>query len=180
MNRLWSVDRKTRSFTYIFPMLGSNKHEFLNVVNCYVGDKLKPEIKDHIFLLLKNNHNSEKVEKILQIDSNYEGHYPVNNTYTMYYFNIPEKWRPSYFLFKMGKYSKFPDAYKRHILKFHNTQIKGAVGKVLYKSEQLFKEWEKLLKVEISREQEIGSMPDLRNAEIFDLGMLDVPNELHI
>lgn len=179
MSEIWTVDMKTRSYTYMFPMLGSNYLEFPDVVNCYVGDLTKPELKDYLFLLMKFSNHAEKRKQILQIDSNYAGHYSITDNYTMYYFNIPEKWRPNYFLFKMGRYSKFPDNYKRHILKFHNIKIKSAVGNVLYKSEKLFKEWEKRLEVEINREQEIGSLPDLKRVEQFSLDMLTEPNKLH-
>jgi hypothetical protein len=178
MSNLWAVDRKTRSYTYIFPMLGSNRHEFTNVENCYIGDNSNPDIKNHIFLLLRNEKNSNKIHEILEIDSNYAGHYNVSDSYTMYYFRIPEKWRPSYHLFKMGKYFKFPDDYKRHILKFHNTNNKGPVGRVLYKSEKLFKEWEKIIGVKIDRSQDIGTLPDLENAEIFSIEMLMVPSKV--
>lgn len=179
MKSKWSASDRTRAYTYIFPMLGGNYQEFKYVINTYIGDEEKPNLKDKILILLYRNikdinekEDFERREQILIIDPNYYSMYDLTENYKMYCFNIPLKWKPAYYLFKQGKYSKFPDVYKRHLLRFHNLTPKSEVGKVLYRAEEQYEKWEKILKTEISRTQEIGNMPDIVNREIFKKDML--------
>jgi len=165
---LWAVDKKTRSYTYIFPMLGNNAKEFNFVVNCFIGDRNKPELENKIFLLLKfsGEKRFEEYEKYIKMYPNYGGNYDPDNTHVMYYFEVPEKYKKEYELFKKGKYSIFSDEYKRKIFKFHNIGSKSDVGKVLYRTEDKFREWERKVGQKIDRNQEIGSIPDTK-VEIF-------------
>lgn len=179
MKNKWSASDRTRTYTYIFPMLGGNYQEFKYVINAYIGDSSCPGLENKILLLLYRNikdleekEDFERREQILVIDPNFYSMYDVTDSYKMYCFNVPLKWKPAYFLFKQGKYSKFPDLYKRHLLKFHNLTTKSEVGKVLYRAEEQYEKWERILKTQISRTQEIGDMPDLINRETFNREML--------
>lgn len=174
---------KTRSYTYIFPMLGNNYMEFpAGVINCYIGDTSNPKRRDKIYLLL--NHKTEakrdRDTQILEIDANYVEHYTVDEDNTMFVYDIPPKWKPAYYLFIAGKYSKFMDLYKRQILNFHGLSLNGDVGKVLYRKEELYVQWEKALDTSISRLQEIGSMPNLDLHETFDKKMIISKNKIDV
>lgn len=178
MSKKWSASDRTRTYTYIFPMLGGNYQEFKYVINAYLYDS-NNALQDKIFILLyrdtKNIEESKdfiRREQIIKIDPNFYSMYDLTDNYKMYCFNIPLKWKPAYYLFKQGKYSKFPDIYKRHLLRFHNLTMKSEVGKVLYRAEEQYEKWEKILKTQINRKQEIGDMPDIINRETFDRSML--------
>ena len=42
----------------------------------------------------------------------------------------------------------------------------------MYRAEEQYEKWEKILKTKINRKQEIGDMPDLINRETFNKSML--------
>jgi len=152
----------TRSTTYILPMLGKKISDFPTDLNCFLGDTNKVELKDKIFLIVKNQSDPWFVANIesLCLKDNFIESYECNNNYTMFVFDVPEEYKSEYFKFKEGKYSLFDDTYKRKVLNFHNLGTHSTVGKVLYRDITLYKEWEKNLGVDIPRTQEIGNMPN--------------------
>jgi len=155
---------KNRSYTYILPLTGVSIGEYKNLLQCFVGDKNKPELKNKIFLLTEKSKEAwfEYYDKTIQDHLLYETEYDCDDYHKMYVFDIPEKYRKNYFKFLNGQYSQFDDAYKRHVLSFHGITNRSEVGKVLYRAESKYKEWEKKLDITIDRGQEIGSMPIMK------------------
>lgn len=51
MSKKWSASDRTRTYTYIFPMLGGNYQEFKYVINAYLYDS-NNALQDKIFILL--------------------------------------------------------------------------------------------------------------------------------
>ena len=115
---------KNRSFTYILPILGSNRAEFKLLKQCIIGDKEKPEIKNKIFTLYDLSDDSNEwiktYKNALKNNKLYHYHYKCDDIHTMYVYNVPKAKEENYFKFKKGSYSQFSDSYKRHILSFHN------------------------------------------------------------
>ena len=49
MSKKWSASDRTRTYTYIFPMLGGNYQEFKYVINAYLYDS-NNALQDKIFI----------------------------------------------------------------------------------------------------------------------------------
>lgn len=155
---------RNRSYTYILPMLGTKLAEFKFLKQCFIEDKTKPELQDKIFILLALNEQDNEwiasYEGTLQVNKLYHYHYKCDDIHTMYVFDVPKIRKEDYICFKKGRYSRFSDKYKRHVLSFHSLGMRSEVGKVLYRAEDKYVEIEKLVGQPIDRKQEIGNMPD--------------------
>lgn len=67
--------------------------------------------------------------------------------------------------FKQGQYSKFPEFYKRRVLKFHDYQIGGKMYQVLNRDKKLLQDLEKKLGMRLPTDSELMSKPG-NNEEI--------------
>ena len=157
---------KTKSFTYILPMLAYFVDiRKRNLVNTYVGSKEHPELANHIFLLYKFHGTKEFIlyEEKLEQCSIFHSKYDPDTNHVMFVFNVPEDYQDIYDLYLKGKYSEFPQDYKIQIFKYHNiTDSSHKVAKVLFKHPDLREELEERLGVEIPENQEVSSVPDLK------------------
>ena len=159
-------DSLTKSVTYILPMLGYSIKEFVNIVNCYIADEGKPQYTNHIFLLHKfdgrSNADYLSYEETLVEHEHFEELYDPDRSHVMFIFRVPEYFQREYDLFKMGKYSKFNDDYKKHILNFLGPKYKTSkTRQVLYKSKKLKKDMENRLGVNLTENMELSSVPNL-------------------
>lgn len=162
-----------KSFSFLLPMCGKSFKDFQYCMGCFVGDVNNPKYKDKILLLWKTNYSLFSYHHDFLIEHNlYEDSYYINDEYVMFVFNLPNGYEHNYHLFIEGKYSKFDDEYKKHILRFYANQDTTNVEHVMYKNEKLYKAWEQKLNVKISRDQEIGSIPDLE-VEMFSLDKIE-------
>ncbi len=163
--------KNTKSFTYILPMLAPSFNYFENLECAFIGDSSKPELDQHIFLLFRYDGRKHfaAFEAELRKHPEYHSYYDPDHSHVMFVFRVPEVFQGEYGLFKEGKYSKFSNEYKKHILSFFQSADFDVdrVKKVLYKHESLYKEWEDILGVKIPRELDNASKPDLQS-EIFD------------
>lgn len=152
-----------RSYTYVLPLTGVSASDCKNLRQCFVGDSTKPDIKDKVFVLIEKSEEEwyEYYKDGLLTNNLYYTHYTCDDYHEMFVYNLPDIFEGNYYKFLKGQYSKFDDAYKRHILTFHNLSTRSDVGKVLYRAEDKYLEWEKRLGTKISRNQEIGNMPDM-------------------
>lgn len=157
-----------RSCTYILPMMGTKRKDFLNLKSCFIGDELRPDLTEHILLLFKFSSDRWflNYEEELKANPLYVENYDADKFHIMYVFKVPEGQLENYNHFKNSRYSQFDKDYKRHIISFYELRSDNHVIKVLYKLEDKYLELEEKLNVHIPRTQEIGSIIDL-NLEVF-------------
>lgn len=145
-----------KSVYFILPMIGISSN-YRNLINCYLGDSKYP----------KYNYNKILVE--LKFKDNYilkneylTEYYETEKNTVIYVFDVPDKFEKDFFLFLTGKYSKFSDNYKKHILSF--IQIRPVqnsyVYKILYKTTDLKLKVEESIGQELPDDAEICSIAD--------------------
>lgn len=163
------LESKNRTCTYLLPLLGKSVHEFKNLQQCFVGDKDFPGEYGKLYLLFNISKEPwfNDYLDFLKSHKSYERNYKVNDEHLMFVYHLDDQDRERYTHFIKGRYSKFDDHYKTHILNFYNIGYSSEVAKVLYRREDKYIEWEKRLGVKIPRNQEIGNMPNL-DYEVFD------------
>lgn len=171
-----------KSYSFVMPMVFNTISDVssgrvlsrglpIDMVNVYIGDKEYPDLKQHLFLLYQKNDSKNyeefniKMINKLQYYMDYDVEYK-DKLYQMYVFQIPDSHLHLYKLFIDGHYSDFDDAYKQHILTFFRVSTKDVIADILYKREKHFQLLEEIYEIEIPREQECMSKPDLK-FEIF-------------
>jgi hypothetical protein len=159
-----------KSFTYIYPLLKLNVPIIIKgLINVYIGDISKPKLLNHIFILYKFNNTEEFVnyEAYLKESKSFVETYDPTPETVMFVFKGPRAYSTIKNLFISGKFSHFPDAYKKKILKYHNiTDEDHKVVQVLNKDERLYVELEERLGCSVPRTMDPSSKPDLE-IEIF-------------
>tara|TARA_R110000787_G_scaffold150324_2_gene264213 strand:+ start:4561 stop:5070 length:510 start_codon:yes stop_codon:yes gene_type:complete len=137
-----------------------------SLINTYIGSQDRPDDTNHIFLLFEFSGSKEFIEYEgeLTINKLYVDSYDPDKYHVMYIFKVPKKHQNVYDLFKEGKYSEFPQAYKIALFEFHG--IKNPthrVAQVLFKHPDLREEWENKLNIPIPEDSEVSSVPDLES-----------------
>ncbi len=170
-----------RSYTYIFPILGQSRSQFLNVKACFIGDEDKT-YKNHIFLLHDFSGNIEfsRYEKSLLKHPQFVEQYSPDEETDMFVFSVPDIALEDYGKIIESKYSKVSNKYKHHIIRFHSPYI-GKIEnkmfyKVLYRHSDIKKKIESDFNVKLNEEAEVSSLMNM-NKEIFRTWM-KVPNIL--
>ena len=171
-----------KSYSFVLPMVFNTISDVstgrvlskglpTDLINVYIGDKDYPDLKRHLFLLYQKN-DSKNYEEFnvrminkLQYYMDYDVEYN-NKIYQMYVFQIPDSCIHLYELFIEGRYSDFDDVYKQHILTFFRVSSKDVIGDILYKREKHFELLEEIYDLDIPRDQECMSKPNLK-FEIF-------------
>lgn len=178
MEEIWKLGDPNKSGNYILPMLGLRLSEFKRegyanlpqsrFVNCFIGDDDKEHYNNHIFVCYKYSGDQGflKFENSMQQNVYYVGSYDPDIKHVMHVYSVPKHWQEDYDFFKEGKYSRFSKIYKRHIQEFHSFTDDHPVMQTLNKSEERFKRLEAKFDIEIPRDQECSSIPDL-NIEIY-------------
>jgi hypothetical protein len=160
----WKLGDPNKSLNYVLPMLGINYKQFRDLtfpksqfVNVFVGDD-SIGLENCILLLYKYSSKEEfdKLDEELRQHPEFDHTYEPDKYHTMFVFNIPLKYIEDFGKFIDGKYSQFTEEYKKHILKFNESNLTEGV---LYKRESEFKELEKKLGISIPRDQEASSKP---------------------
>lgn len=152
------VPRKNKSCFFILPLLGFPSYWYYGLINCYLKDKRnKPELKDKIFINLKNYDN-----KLLKIPEFLEFYQLEDRSY-IYVFNIPEKFIEDYYRFCEGKYSKMSGDAKKLIVKLSGITpaTESVVHKVLYKTTEQKMKIEELIGQKLYDTEEVYSIPNL-------------------
>tara|TARA_R110000823_G_scaffold35379_2_gene97754 strand:+ start:496 stop:1239 length:744 start_codon:yes stop_codon:yes gene_type:complete len=130
-----SMAKRTKSSTFIMPMLGGGRRLFFWTrlfLNCFIKTEenkycialLYRQSEDPLFIKFKNALYTFKDFK--------EVYDPSNNT-ILFVFNIPKSSKKDFRHFIKGRYSKLSAQYKINILEFHNQSLESETGQVLYK-----------------------------------------------
>jgi hypothetical protein len=176
----WKIGDPNRTFSYVLPMIGDTVLEFRGKIfpqsyyrNCFIANEDLPEKDSHIFLLYKFSGKTEFIEyeaRLLQYP-NCIGSYDPDTEHVMFIFEIPDKWKADFELFKQSRYSEMSARYKKHIMNFHDLKPQGPIAGTLYRKEFRYKQLEEQLGIDIPRDQEASSVLDM-SVETFSLEML--------
>jgi hypothetical protein len=174
-----STAKRTKSSTFIVPMLGGERRLFFwnkLFMNAFVGIEDK---KDCIVLLYKFSIDPLflKFEKALQKFKSFSEKIDVDPHHVLFIFNIPDEHIKNYNKLKKGKYSELSENYKFQILEFHNLDVKDQVAQVLWKSDKRRKAMEKKLDAEIDSNSELLTAIDF-DTEIYDIETYEIKTQL--
>jgi hypothetical protein len=89
--------------------------------------------------------------------------------HVLFVFDVPDDAKSSYNAYRDGKYSRIDDIWKLRILEFHDFDIDGHTGKILFQAPSLRAQLEEELDCELPADAELHSKPNL-DIEIFDQG----------
>ena len=160
--------RYTKTSTFIFPLLEIPKTMFkcdikypngnlkynTRFLNSYLKNKEIIQYQtDHVFLLTRGYRdiNFEHFRQSLIELPNYIDEYEKDE-FVIYIFSIPEKNKKDFDILLNGGYSKISEDSKKLILKNHFfTGAATTIPGILYRSEQLIKDWEIRLSTEKSK-----------------------------
>lgn len=174
-----STAKRTKSSTFILPMLGGERRLFFwnkLFMNAFVGIEDK---KDCIVLLYKFSIDPLflKFEKALQKFKSFSEKIDIDPYHVLFIFNVPDEHIKNYNKLKKGKYSELDEEYKFHILEFHGLEVSDQVAHVLWKSEKRRKAMEKTLDAEIDDNSELLTPIDF-DTEIYDIETYEIKNKL--
>lgn len=158
-----SIAKRTKSFTYLFPMLGPGKELFMieRLVNVFI----KTQKNDDCIALLYRFSGDPlflQLEKAFKQFSYFREVEDIDPYHVLFVFNVPKKYRNIYNQFVNGEYSKFPQIYKLHILDFFNLDKHSQVCQILFRTEKRRKLLEKVLNATLPPESELYSIIDER------------------
>tara|TARA_R110000823_G_scaffold209188_1_gene339430 strand:+ start:115 stop:879 length:765 start_codon:yes stop_codon:yes gene_type:complete len=174
-----SSAKRTKSSTFILPMLGGERRLFFwnkLFMNAFVGIEDK---KDCIVLLYKFSMDSLflKFEKAVQKFKSFSEKIDIDPHHVLFIFNIPSEHVDNYCKLKEGKYSEVSDNYKFQILEFHGLGVKDQVSQVLWKAEKRRKAMEETLAAEIDPDSELLTPIDF-DTEVYNLETYEIKNKL--
>jgi|TARA_B110000908_G_scaffold71507_1_gene86336 hypothetical protein len=156
-----SIAKRTKSFTYILPMLGPGKELFMidRLVNVFTSTQNN---KNCIAILYRYSGDPLflKLEQAFKKFSYFREIEDVDPYHVLFVFNVPDKYKSVYRNFIKGKYSKFNKLYKLHILDFFNLTKDSQVCQVLFKSPARRLVLDKLLGTELPENSELLSIID--------------------
>ena len=170
------VTKKTKSFTYILPMLGMSVSEYKgNIVNAFIGDEDYPDLDNHIFVLYKFEGSTEFVKFEANMEKNplFVHSYDPEKTFVMKVFNVPESAKEDFELLKAGKFSKISMSLKTRIIAFHGLPPEHPITDVLFKREAAFLR----LEAELNKYDVVSKVTIDRNLEAS--GLLDLSREIY-
>jgi len=176
-----STAKRTKSSTFIVPMLGGERRLFFwnkLFMNAFIGVEDK---KDCIVLLYKFSIDPLflKFEKAVKKFRSFSERIDVDPYHVLFIFNIPKEHIKNYKKLKQGKYSEMDENYKFQILEFHDLSMQDQVAHVLWKSEKRRKAMEKKLDAEIDPNSELLTAIDF-DKEIYDLETYEIKNQLEL
>lgn len=143
------------------------------LMNTYLKSDYAPQYKGHLFLEFKKSEFYEQYfEGFLKEIEGFVDTYDTKIS-IVFIFAVPFDKMKSYKMFSKSKYSLIDEEYKRHILRFHSLNFSSRLGGILYKQEALYKkiEEELNLNITIDRDQEIGSLLNLRTETHRPIGL---------
>mgnify|MGYP003654522964 CR=1 FL=1 len=164
------VSPNTKTNIFLLPVLGGNRrllfYESL-LVNSFINYN---DYEDHLILLYRfsSELNFLKFEQAVKKFRTFVASYDPDKYHVVFVLRIPPKYSKVLNLFKEGKYSEFPEAYKQKILDFHDFDIEGQTAQILYKSEERRNLLEKELNVRIPDDSELYDIPDLKEETLTD------------
>jgi hypothetical protein len=158
-----SVAKRTKSYTYILPMMGPGKELFMidKLVNVFIKTQKND---DCIALLYRFSADPLflQLEKAFKQFSYFREIEDVDPYHVLFVFNIPNKYRRIYNQFINGEYSKFSQLYKLHVLEFFDLNKHSQVCQILFKTEKRRKLLEEVLGTSLPEDSELYSIIDER------------------
>lgn len=135
---LLSTAKRTKSSTFLFPMLGGNKSNFFwdrLFMNCFIATE-----KDSHCIALLYRWSADPMfiqfEKTLSEFPNFRRTYDPDTQTVMFVFDIPSEYEDDYTQYLKGGYSRLTTGYKQRILTFHGLQRNSEIGQILYKDDR--------------------------------------------
>tara|TARA_R110002020_G_scaffold30759_6_gene96652 strand:- start:1558 stop:2301 length:744 start_codon:yes stop_codon:yes gene_type:complete len=130
-----SMAKRTKSSTFIMPMLGGSRRLFFWTrlfLNCFIRTE---ENKYCIALLYRHSEDPLfiKFENALRTFKDFKKIYDPSDNTILFVFNIPSAFKKDFKHFMNGRYSKLSPQYKINILEFHNQSLESEIGQVLYR-----------------------------------------------
>ena len=165
-----SIAKRTKSFTYLLPMLGPSKEFFImdKLVNVFIATENNV---DCIALLYRFSSDPLflQLEKAFKQFSYFREIEDTDPYHVLFVFNVPDKYRKIYNQFITGKYSKFNKLYKFHILEFFNMSKDSQTCHILFRSTKRKKLLENLLEHPLPKNSELLSIIDDRETYSSDI-----------
>jgi len=158
-----SVARLTDSSIFILPLMGMNRKLMLwdsMFVNAFCATD---EDEDCIAILYRFSGvpRFTRFESALCSFRNFRRRLDPDPYHVLFVFDVPEDAKDSYDSFIEGKYSLIDDIWKLKILEFHDFDIDGHTGKILFQSDDLKEQLEAELDVVLPYKAELHSKPDM-------------------
>lgn len=159
------------SSIFMLPFLGGNRKLYLwdsLFINAFIGTS--PEDTGNVLVLLYRFSGDQlflKFENALCAFRNFIKRVDIDPYHVLFIFDVPKSATKSYESFVNSRYSEIDDIWKLKILEFHDFEIDGMTGRILFQSESLRKELEERLDVELPKEAELHSALDL-DVEVFN------------
>ena len=174
-----STAKRTKSSTFILPMLGGERRLFFwnrLFMNAFVGIEDK---KNCIVLLYKFAIDPLfiKFEKALKTFKSFSEKIDIDPYHVVFIFDIPKEHVKNYNKLKEGKYSEMTEEYKLHLLEFHKFSMSGQVAHVLWKSDKRRKAMEKSLDSPIDPNSELLT-PINFDKETYNLETYEIKKQL--
>lgn len=155
-----SMAKRTKSSTFIMPMLGGSRRLFFWTrlfLNCFI----KTYDESYQIALLYRWSGDPlflKFENALSTFKSFEKVYePTDNT-VLFSFNVPKDCKKDFTHFVKGRYSKMSDKYKLAILRFHNQGLDSEIGQILYQDPKRRAKMEERLGVTLEEDSELLSI----------------------
>jgi hypothetical protein len=165
-----AVAKLTDSSIFVLPLLGVGTRKLFMwdslLVNVFIET---PDEKDCIALLYRFSGEPifTKFESALCSFRNFRTRIDPDPYHVLFVFDVQPDARIAYECFTKGQYSKIPDEWKLKILEYHDFDIDGHTGKILFKAESLKTKLEEELDVTLPPDAELRSKPNL-SLEVFD------------
>ena len=159
------VADKNKSSLFILPMLEGNRHYYMYntlLMNVFIGDKTNSNCiillyrfsNDPLFLRLEQNIRNSRL---------FKASYTPDPNYILFMMDVPEYHQEDFNKFKEGKYSEMNDLYKLRILNFHEMDIDGTIGQIMFKSKERKAYLEEKLQVKLNNNAELLSIMQPKN-----------------
>jgi len=158
-----SVARLTDSSIFILPLMGMNRKLMLwdsLFVNAFCATDQDEECIA-ILYRFSGQPKFTKFESALCSFRNFRRRVDPDPYHVLFVFDVPEDAKDSYDAYVDGKYSLIDDIWKLKILEFHDFDIDGHTGKILFQSDDLKEELEHKLDVVLPYKAELHSRPNM-------------------
>lgn len=186
--------RLTKATRWIMPMLRvknetyTSMRYYSHLVNCYVGTESEGYMP-YIYLVYRFSGSMEfrEFENSLRTHELFDSMVDIDKHHIMYIFEMTEQQKEIFNLFKLGKYSKFPEDYKKRILNFvinpadspteADREVTVTYG-ALYKTGLQRQRIEAQIGTDLPKDAEYFSIP-IEKEEVFN-GDIEIPSNIEI
>ena len=184
MKKLRKKMKKTKSYSYILPMLMHEipgiKRSLSQLENVFVADESYPFLDTNIFLLYEFTGEMWflEFEEMAKGSPLHEVTEDKDKFHVMMVFKVPEEYKEDFQRFKESKYSKMSKEYKEIVQRFHSLHKDHPIMDVLHGKERAYTLLEEKLHVRIPREQEASSVLNMKDETYND--SMKTPDPMHM